>query len=118
MTEKLEPCPFCSGDAVMRRDDDPGYPFYVTFEHHQYCPMFAVPTDLFPSYSTEAEASAAWNTRPTPAAPEDVLEAMARFVCEWEDADPDASLGGDDINFRWHGAKNTLVLPLLAMLFK
>lgn len=57
------PCPFCGGDAVMRRDDDPGYPWYVTFEHEPDCTMYALPTDMFRSFSTEAEAMAAWNRR-------------------------------------------------------
>lgn len=59
----LLPCPFCGGDAVMRRDDDPSYPWYVTFEHEPDCTMYALPTDMFRSFSTEAEASAAWNRR-------------------------------------------------------
>lgn len=59
----LLPCPFCGGDAVMRRDDDPGYPWYVTFEHEPDCTMYALPTDMFRSFSTEAEAIAAWNRR-------------------------------------------------------
>ncbi|WP_311271297.1 hypothetical protein [Sphingobium sp. WCS2017Hpa-17] len=56
----LEPCPFCGGEPVMRKDDDPGYPWYVTFEHDPACVMYAVPTDMFRSFSTEAEAIAAW----------------------------------------------------------
>lgn len=58
-------CPFCSGVSVVRQDDDPGYPFYVTFEHTAECPMYAVPTDLFKSYRTEVEAIAAWTSRPS-----------------------------------------------------
>jgi hypothetical protein len=49
----------------MRRDDDPGYPWHVTFEHEPDCTMYALPTDMFRSFSTEAEATAAWNRRAT-----------------------------------------------------
>lgn len=63
MTEKLMPCERCGGAATMRQDDDPGYPFYVTFAHDQDCLMYAMPTDLFRSFATEREAITAWNTR-------------------------------------------------------
>ena len=83
MTDKdaLGACPFCGGRAVMRRDSDPGYPCYVTFDHESECVMYAVPTDLFRSFSNEAEAIAAWNRR-TPAQPFDaagVREALAWY---------------------------------------
>ncbi len=61
---ELAPCPFCGGTAVLRQDDDPGFPFYVTFDHADQCVMYAVPTDMYRSFATEAEATSAWNTRP------------------------------------------------------
>jgi hypothetical protein len=63
ITTELLPCPLCGGMAVMRKDDDPRYPWYVTFEHDADCMLYAIPTDLFRSFATEAEAIAAWNTR-------------------------------------------------------
>lgn len=88
MTDKdaLGACPFCGGRAVMRRDSDPGYPCYVTFDHESECVMYAVPTDLFRSFSNEAEAIAAWNRR-TPAQPFDaagVREACLHIVARCE----------------------------------
>ena len=62
----LMPCLMCGGEAVVRQDDDPGYPFYITFNHHADCMMYAIPTDLFRSFATEAEAIAAWNQRAAP----------------------------------------------------
>jgi hypothetical protein len=44
------------------------------------------------------------------------IEAMARLVCEWNDQDPDASLGGDGQNYLWHEAAETLVKPMLILL--
>ena len=39
----------------------------------------------------------------------DKVEVMARAACEWEGSDPDESLGGDQQNFRWMEAAETLV---------
>lgn len=76
-SERLKPCERCGGIAVMRRDDDPRYPFYVTFEHEPACIMYAVPTDLFRSFESEQEAVAAWNRRAYPK-PCDLHETYAR----------------------------------------
>ncbi len=65
----LEPCPFCKGKGVMRRDDDPQYPWYVTFDHEPDCVMYAIPTDLFRSFETDAQAASAWNRRALSSAP-------------------------------------------------
>ena len=78
----LKPCPWCAGRAVMRRDDDPGYPWYVTFDHADSCPMYAVPTDLFRSFSTEAEAVIAWTPHATCPAVQDqgLCDALERIA--------------------------------------
>ncbi|MEV5031596.1 hypothetical protein MRBLMC3_000778 [Sphingobium sp. LMC3-1-1.1] len=66
----------------MRRDDDPGYPWYVTFDHADSCPMYAVPTDLFRSFSTEAEAVIAWTPHATCPAVQDqgLCDALERIA--------------------------------------
>lgn len=45
----------------------------------------------------------------------ELLEAMARLICEWSDTDPDTSLGGDKQNFLWQEVAETLAEPLLRL---
>lgn len=63
VTPTLKPCPFCGAAGTIREDDDPGYPFYATFDHEQSCPMYAVPTDLFLSGAIPTDVERLWNQR-------------------------------------------------------
>ncbi len=76
----MEPCPFCGGGAVIWSDSDPGYPWSVTFEHVERCPLHLVPTDFFMSYRTEAEAIAAWNARHRDASVRELVEALEWYA--------------------------------------
>lgn len=42
---------------------------------------------------------------------EELVEQIARLICEWNDDNPDASLGGDGQNFLWMEVAETLVRP-------
>jgi hypothetical protein len=60
----LKPCPFCGGETKLRDYGEiPGYDFrYGTVVGHDSdCPLSAWDGYL---YETEAQAIAAWNTRP------------------------------------------------------
>lgn len=63
VTPRLKSCPFCGAAGTMRKDDDPSYPFYATFDHERSCPMYAVPTDLFLSGAIPTDVERLWNQR-------------------------------------------------------
>ena len=62
MTEKLKPCPFCSGKAILEcHDEDYGNDWIVL------CANLDGDCEIQPHtrfYETKEEAIAAWNSRP------------------------------------------------------
>jgi hypothetical protein len=62
----LLPCPFCDGRAELFEDNDPSFPWSVRTQHGEGCFLAYSNTNRHRSYTTEAEAIAAWNTRQPP----------------------------------------------------
>lgn len=107
VTPTLKPCPFCGAAGTMRKDDDPSYPFYATFDHERSCPMYAVPTDLFLSGAIPTDVERLWNQRAAEAAQAAEIARLRELVASayaegWGDAvlgivseGPDAWNGSD-----------------------
>ena len=86
--DELKPCPFCGGDAVIRKDEERIKPFYVRCGNIN-CKM-VVGTNYF---ATKEEAIEAWNRRASntdviskQVAIDAVLELDASHRVSWKDA--------------------------------
>lgn len=77
--EKLLPCPWCGAEARLERDISP----WVNCVN-SYCELGS---SAGVEYASEAEAIAAWNTRPAPTEAE--VEAAAKRIFDFS-ADPRA----------------------------
>ena len=97
--EALKPCPFCgAGEAQIRNDGDPKYPWSVVSVHHYECFLMHSNVNRHRSYETEAEAIAAWNARATPSPStdtrRDALNRMVELDEEIEASNPGWMTGG------------------------
>ena len=88
ITQSLEPCPFCEGDAAIQ--DRSGCRGYTTSSRYQppiYVPVCVDCDASIDQFGTKAEAIAAWNTRTTSLAAQDglveALERCAQIVEQW-----------------------------------
>ena len=62
--ECLKPCPFCDGKGSAKRTYEPDW-WQVVFSHDHNCPLGKVSNPYKSAYSTESEAIAEWNRRPS-----------------------------------------------------
>lgn len=69
VTQALLPCPWCGGQGRTYNDGDPIWPWMVEFSHSVQCPMAGSYLTMVRGYTTEAEATAVWNTRLASTAP-------------------------------------------------
>lgn len=73
MNDKLNPCPFCGGEAKFFEDKD--YQIYSVT-----CTECDAGTN---AYGIEQDAIDAWNRRAEPTFTPDELDAIRRNVCDW-----------------------------------
>lgn len=80
MTEKLEPCPFCGGEATLNR-------IWTSGVRVECTPCRIYTPEFFPG--NKADAVAAWNRRSTSAAVRGMREALERYryAARWNGAD-------------------------------
>jgi hypothetical protein len=74
--ERLEPCPLCGSDAVFAAEQKHCTPPFPELR----CVSCAECESYGPEKWTDAEAIAAWNTRPTPSG-EGLVEAAKTALC-------------------------------------
>ena len=73
MIDKLKPCPFCGGKAILSADKH--YNIYSV-----WCDECCAGTS---NYGEEKEAIDAWNSRVQPTFTPDELDAIRRNVSDW-----------------------------------
>jgi NTP pyrophosphatase (non-canonical NTP hydrolase) len=87
MGEVLKLCPFCGGEAAIRKVwEAHGSPYQIEVDHSEECPAAGS------WFSTKAEALAAWNTRafadtPPPAAAGDRSRLGEALLSVWKQAE-------------------------------